>query len=76
MKSNSDKYRFITITNKSPQNLVGNSSIGSSSCENLLGVKISSDLVIMLKICKKINEELRALARATPYMKTEKILKV
>ena len=58
MKSNSDKCYFIAITNKIHQILVGNSSIGSR-------IKIDSELMIMLKICKKANEELKALAKAT-----------
>ena len=58
MKSNSDKCYFITITNKIHQILVGNSSIGSR-------IKIDSELMIMLKIRKKANEELKALAKAT-----------
>ena len=44
MKGNSDKCQFITSTNETHHILVNNSSIGSSSCNKLLGVKIDSKL--------------------------------
>ena len=75
MKSDTGKCQFITNIDETHQIFVGNSSIGSSSCEKLLGVKTDSDLTFddhVKDTCKTSNQKLRALVKATPYTKTEK----
>ena len=54
MKGNSDKCHCITSTKDTHQILVGNSSIGNSSWEKLLGVKIDSKLTFYGHITLKI----------------------
>ena len=54
---------------------IGDSIIGSSTCEKLLGIKIDSKLRFddhIQDLCNKANRKLRALARATPYMNPQK----
>ena len=75
MQGDSDKCHFVTNTNESHQILVDDSSIGSSSFEKLLEVKIDPKLtfhVHVKDICQNASKKLRALARATLYTRTEK----
>ena len=54
---------------------VGESLIKNSNCEKLLGLKIYNKLNFdthVKGLCKKENNKLRALERATPYMSLEK----
>ena len=54
---------------------VGESLIKNSNCEKLLGLKIYNKLNFdthVKGLCKKANNKLRYLARATPYMSLEK----
>ena len=75
MKGNTDKCHLIMITNNAPELKVGDSLIKTSSYEKLLGVKTDYKLTFnnhLANVCKKANNKLRALARATPYMTIEK----
>ena len=71
MKGNTDKCHLIMSTNNTPELKVGDSLIKTSTCEQLLDVKIDYKLYVA-NLCKKANNKLRALARATPYMIIEK----
>ena len=74
MKGNTDKCHLIMSINNTPELKVGDSLIKTSTCENLLGVKIDYKLTFdnhVANLFKKANK-LRALARATPYMTIEK----
>ena len=62
---------MIGNTDKPIEIRVGEPLIKNSTCEKLLGVKIYSKLNFDTHVkgfCKKANNRLRALARATPYM--------
>ena len=75
MKGNTDKCHLIMSTNNTPELKVGDFLIKTSTCEKLLGVKIDSKLIFdnhVADLCKKANNKLRALVRATPYMTIEK----
>ena len=75
MKGNTDKCHLILSTNNNPEIQIGDSLIKASDCEKLLGLKIDYKLSFdnhVNSLCKKANNKLRALARATPYMNTEK----
>ena len=66
---------MIGNTDKPIEIRVGEPLIKNSACEKLLGVKIYSKLNFDTHVkgfCKKANNRLRALARATPYMSLEK----
>ena len=68
MKRNTDKCHLIMSTNNTPELKFGDSLIKTSTCENLLGVKIDYKLTFdnhVANLCKKANNRLRALARAT-----------
>ena len=75
MKENTDKCHLIVSTDELIEMQVGVSLIKSSTCEKLLSVKIDNkrNFATHVKgLCKKANNKLRALARATPYMSLEK----
>ena len=75
MKGNTDKCHLIMSTNNATELQIGDSSIKTSNCEKLLGVKIDYKLTFdehVNSLCKKANSKLRALARTTPYMNIEK----
>ena len=75
MKGNKDKCHLIMSTNNNPEIQVGDSLIKASDCEKLLGRKIDYKLNFdnhVNSLCKKANNKLRTLARATPYMYIEK----
>ena len=75
MKGNTDKYHLIMSTNNNPEIQVGDSLIKANGCEKLVGLKIDYKLNFdnhVNSLCKKANNKLRALARATPYMNIEK----
>ena len=59
---------MIPSSNEPAKIQIGESLIESTNCEKLLGVKINSKLsfVKRIKIIKKANNKLRALARVTP----------
>ena len=66
MIRNTDKCHLIMSINNTPELKVGDSLIKTS--ENLLGVKIDYKLTFdnhVANLCKKANNKLRALARAT-----------
>ena len=74
MKGNADKCHLIMSTNNAPKLKVGDSLIKASTCGKLLGVKIDYKQTFdnhVANLCKKANNKLRALARATPYMTIE-----
>ena len=75
MKGNTDKCYLIMSTTNTPELKVGDSLIKTSTCEKLLGVRIDYKLTFdnyVANLCKKVNNKLRALARATPYMPIER----
>ena len=75
MKGITDKCHLIMSPNNTPELKVGDTLIKTSTCEKLLGVKIDYKLTFhnhVANLCKKTNNKLRALARATPYMTIEK----
>ena len=75
MKGNTDKCHLIMSTNNATELQIGDSSIKTSNCEKLLGVKIDYKLTFdehVNSLCKKANSKLRALARTTPSMNIEK----
>ena len=75
MKENADKFHLIVSTDEPIEIRVGESLIKNITCEKLLGVKIDNKLNFYTHykgLCKKVNNKLRALARATPYMSLEK----
>ena len=75
MKGNTDKCHLIMSTNNNPEIQIEDSLIEASEYEKLLGLKIDYKLNFdnhVNSLCKKANSKLRALARATPYMKIEK----
>ena len=74
MKGNTDKCHLIVSTDEPIEIRVGESLIKNNICEKLLGVKIDNKLNFdthVKGLCKKANNKLRALARATPYMPLE-----
>ena len=75
MKRNTDKCHWIMSTNNTAELKVEDSLIETSICEKLLGDKIDYKLTFdnhVANLCKKADNKLRALARATPYMTIEK----
>ena len=74
-KGNTHKC-YLTVSTDEPIEIwVGESLIKNSTCEKLSGVKIDNKLNFdthVKGLCKKANNKLRALARATPYMFIEK----
>ena len=75
IKGNNVRCHFIASANDTHYVFGGNSSIKSNSCKSLLGVKTDSRLNFddhIKDTCKKANEKLKPLARATPFIKTEK----
>ena len=75
MKGNTDQCHLIMSTNNATELQIGDSSIKTSNCEKLLGVKIDYKLTFdehVNSLCKKANSKLRALARTTPSMNIEK----
>ena len=75
MQGNSGKCHVILSTIESAQIQIGKSSIESTNCEKLLGVKIDSKLSFdkhIKTIFKKASNNLRALDRVRPYMAIEK----
>ena len=75
MKRDIDKGDSILSTNEQLQTEIGDSSIKRNICEKLLEVKTDSKLNPddpIKTICSKVNSKLGVLARATPYMSTEK----
>ena len=74
MKGNTDKCHLIMSTNNTPELKIGDSLIKTSTCEKLQGVKNNYKLTFnnhVAYLCKKANNKLKALARATPYMTIE-----
>ena len=74
MKGSADKCNLIMSTENAPELQIGDSLIKKSSREKLLGVIIDYKLTFdehVTSSCKKANNKLRALARATPYMNIE-----
>ena len=75
MKGNTDKCHLIVSIDEPIEILVGESLIKNSTCEKLLGVKIDDKLNFdthVKGLCKRANNKLIALARATPHMFLEK----
>ena len=75
MKGNTDKCHLIVSIDEPIEIRVSESLIKNSTCEKLLGVKIDNkhNFGTHVKgLCKKANNKLRALARATPYMSLRK----
>ena len=74
MKGNTDKCHLIMSTNNTPELKIGDSLIKTSTCEKVQGVKNNYKLTFnnhVAYLCKKANNKLKALARATPYMTIE-----
>ena len=75
MKGNTDKCHLIVSTDEPIEIRVGESLIKHSTYEKLLNIKIDNKHNFNTHVkglCKKANNKLRALARATPYMSLEK----
>ena len=75
MSGNTDQCYLLLSKDESSEIQKGDSIIGSSTCEKLLGIKIDSKLRFddhIQNLCNKANRKLRALARATPYMNLQK----
>ena len=75
IKANADKNHLIVSTDEPIEIRVSESLIKNNTCEKLLGVKIDNKLSFdthVKGLCKKANNKLRALVRATPYMSLEK----
>ena len=75
MKGNTYKCHLIGNIDEPIEIRVSESLIKNSTCEKFLGVKIDNKLNFdghVKGLCKKANNKLRALARATPYMSREK----
>ena len=75
MKGNTYKCHLIGNTDEPIEIWVSESLIKKSICEKFLCVKIDNKLNFdghVKGLCKKANNKLRALARATPYMSLEK----
>ena len=75
IKGNTVKCHLIMSTENAPELQIGDSLIKTSSREKLLGVKIDYKLTFDehgKRLCKKPNNKLRALDRATPNMNIEK----
>ena len=75
MKGNTEKCHLIMSTNQSVNFQLGGSLMERSDCEKILRVKIDYKLNFdehVKILCSKVNHKLRALARATPYMRVEK----
>ena len=75
MKENADKCHLIVSTDEPIEIRVGESLIKSSTCEKLLGINIDNKLDFdthVKGLCTRVNNKLRALARATQYMSLEK----
>ena len=68
MKGNTDKCHLIMSTINKPELKVADSLIKTSTCEKLIFDNHVTNL------CKKANNKLRALARATAYMNIKKLL--
>ena len=76
MKGNTDKCHLIMSTINKPELEVADSLIKTSTCEKLLDVKIDYKLIFdnhVTSLCKKANNKLRTLARATAYMTVKKL---
>ena len=68
MKGNTNKCHLIVSTDEPIEIRVGESLIKSSTCKKLFGVKTDNKLNFdthVKGLCKKANNKLRALARAT-----------
>ena len=75
MKVDEDKCLLIVSTNELTEIQIGDFIIKNSANEKLLGVNIDSKLNFDCNVnhlCNKAIEQLRALARVTPYMTLEK----
>ena len=75
MKGNTDKLHLIMSTNNRPELKIGDSLDKTSTYEKLLDLKIDYKLIFdnhVANLCRKANNELKALARATSYMTIEK----
>ena len=69
MKGNANKCHLIVSTNEPIEIWVWESLIKNCTCEKLLGVKIDNKLnfdTYVKGLCKKTNNKLRALPKATP----------
>ena len=75
MKGNTDKCHLIMSINNATEIHIGDCSIKTSNCKEILGVKIDYKLTFnehVNSLCKKANSKLKPLARTTPCMNTEK----
>ena len=71
MKGNAEKCHLIMSTSESVDFQLGGSIIKRSDCEKVLGVKIDYKIYFdkhMKTLSSKVNNKLRALARATPHI--------
>ena len=71
MRGNTDNCQLVTSTKNAPELQIGDSLIKTSSCKQLLGVKIDYKLIFDEHV-KSLHNELRALNSATPYMNMRK----
>ena len=75
MKGDAEKCHLKLNTNESIDFQFGGSLIQKKDCEKMLGFKIDYKLTFdehVKALCGKVNNKLRAVARATPYMSVEK----
>ena len=76
MKSNDDKCHLMVANNDNISVKIGNETIKSSNSVDLLGVTIDNKLNFtdhVLKLCKKGNQKLHALARIAPFLHKDKL---
>ena len=69
--ANSSKSHFLISPNETKSIQIQNSYIKASSSEELLGIKIDSNLTShdhIISLCSKANKKLSALSRASKYM--------
>ena len=74
-KANASKSHFFLTPYKNSSISIKNTTIPSSKCETLLGVKIDSELNFeqhILTLCRKANQKVHALNRVANYMSFDK----
>ena len=76
MKSNDDKCHLFVTNEENVLINIGNETVESDNCIDLLGIKIDSKLHFnehVSGLCKRGNQKLHALARISKYMDEKKI---
>ena len=74
MKANADKYHVLLSENKKYCVKVENTTIATTKCETLLGIKLDNKLTFQTHVeslCKKASQKLNALARISSLISLE-----